>query len=246
LAIKPDDQDTFLREVDEELRRDQLNQFVSRYGWHLLAAVLLVLAAIGGYIWWQGRQQAQREGEAETLLEALQKAEAGNRPAAAAKAAEIADSDADGYRVAALFMRASNEAESGNAAAAVATLKTMSDDEGLAEPYRQAALVRQTILEYDRLQPQQVIQRLGPLARPGQAWFGTAGEMVAMAHLRLRQNDRAAQLFARIARDESVPASIRTRAVQMAGSLGINAMPATSGGAPAAPAAPAVTRDEPE
>ena len=205
MAIKPDDQETFLREVDEELRRERVNSFLGRYRWHLVGGVLLVLAAIGAFIWWQGRQEAARGAEGEALLEALQKAELGNRTAAAAKAAEIVDSNADGYRVAALFVRASNEVEAGNGAAAIATLRSISGDESLAEPYRQAALVRQTILEYDRLQPQVVIQRLGPLARPGQAWFGTAGELVAMAHLRLRQTDRAGQLFAAIGRDETVP-----------------------------------------
>jgi hypothetical protein len=70
-----------------------------------------------------------------------------------------------------------------------------------------------------------VIQRLGPLARPGSAWFGTAGEMVGVAHLKMRRADLAGPLFARIGRDEAVPPSIRTRAIQMAGSLGINAMP---------------------
>jgi hypothetical protein len=246
LAIKPTEQDTFLREVDEELRRERVNTFFARYTWHLVAAVVLFLAAIGGVIWWQNKEQANRGLEGEALLEAIQKAEVGNRPASLAKAQEISDSGADGYRVAASFLKASNEAEAGNAAAAAATLRAIAEDEDLAEPYRQAALIRQTLLEYDRLQPQAVIQRLGPLARPGQPWFGTAGELVAIAHLRLRQNDRAGQLFARIARDETVPSSIRTRAVQMAGSLGINAMPANAGADPAAAVAPPATRDESE
>ena len=246
MAIKPTEQDTFLREVDEELRRERVNTFFARYTWHLVAAVILFLAAIGGFIWWQNTEQANRGLEGEALLEAIQKAEVGNRPASLAKTQEISDSGADGYRVAASFLKASNEAEAGNAAAAAATLRAIAEDEDLAEPYRQAALIRQTLLEYDRLQPQAVIQRLGPLARPGQPWFGTAGELVAIAHLRLRQNDRAGQLFARIARDETAPSSIRTRAVQMAGSLGINAMPANAGADPAAAVAPPATRDESE
>ena len=248
MAIKPNDQETVLREVDEELRRDRVNTFFARYSWHLVAAVVLFLAAIGGFIWWQNREQANRGLEGEALLEAIQKAEVGNRPASIAKVQEFSDSGAEGYRVAASFLKASNEAQAGNAAAAAATLGAVATDEDLAEPYRHAALIRQTLLEYDRLQPQVVIQRLGPLAHPGQPWFGTSGELVAIAHLRLRQNDRAGQLFARIARDESVPSSIRTRAVQMAGSLGINAMPANAGADAAAPAAvaPPATRDENE
>lgn len=236
MAIKPNDGETFLREVDEELRRERLNTFVARYGWAIVAAVVLVLGAIGGYMWWQNREQEQAAAQGEALLDTLEKIESGNRDAAAPKIEQLAGSDVEGYRVAALFIRASNQAEAGDNAAAIATLRSISADQEIAEPYRQAALVRQTALEFDRLRPQQVIQRLGPLARPGSAWFGTAGEMVGIAHLKMNRPDLAGPLFARIGRDETVPPSIRTRAIQMAGSLGINAMPETPAAPGAAPA----------
>jgi hypothetical protein len=248
LAIKPNESDTFLREVDEELRKERLNRIATRYGWLIVAAVVLVLAGIGGFIWWQHRQQEEAGKQGETLLEALDAMESGNSAVATAKTAELVQSDVDGYRVAALFARATAESDAGNAAAAVATLKSIADDADLAEPYRQAALVRQTALEFDRLQPQAVIQRLGPLARPGQAWFGTAGEMVGIAHLKMRRPDLAGPLFAQIGRDETVPPSIRTRAIQMAGSLGINAVPepTAEGTPPQAPTGPAATKGEAE
>ena len=226
MAIKPQDADTFLKEVDEELRKERVNQFVARYGWWIAAAIVLVLGAIGGFIWWQGRQEANAAAQGETLLEALQGIESGNRNAASPKLGELAASDVEGYRVGAQFARASVQAEAGNTQAAIATLRAIAEDEDVAEPYRQAALVRQTALEFDRLQPQAVIQRLGPLARrPGQPWFGSAGEMIGIAHLKMRRPDLAGPLFQRIGRDETVPPSIRTRAIQMAGSLGLDAMP---------------------
>ena len=254
MAIKPNDGETFLREVDEELRRERFDRFIKRYGWAIVAAVLLVLGAIGGFIWWQNRQKEQAAAQGEQLLEALDGLESGNRNAAMPKIDRLAASDVEGYRLAALFSRANAQLAAGNEAAAIATLRTIAADEAIEEPYRQAALVRQTALEFDRLQPQQVIQRLRPLARSGQPWFGTAGEMVGVAHLKMRRPDLAGPLFAQIGRDENVPPSIRTRAIQMAGSLGVNAVdePTAAGspagaGAPAAnSAAPAETREKAE
>jgi hypothetical protein len=248
LAIKPNESDTFLREVDEELRKERLNRIVTRYGWWIVAGVLLLLGAVGGVIWWQNHQQEKASAQGEMLLEALDGMENGNQTAAAPKIAELAGSEVEGYRAAGLFARASAEAEAGNQAAAVATLKSIADDAELAEPYRHAALVRQTALEFDQLEPQVVIRRLGPLARPGQAWFGTAGEMVGIAHLKMRRPDLAGPLFAQIGQDESVPPSIRTRAIQMAGSLGVNAVPEepAPGAANQVPAAPDATRNEAE
>ncbi len=242
MAIRPDDGEVFLREVDEELRKDQLNEFVKRWGWALIAGFVLILAAVGGLLWWQNRQQEIAATQGEALLEALDSIESGSRSAAAPKIAELATSNIEGYRVAALFSRANAEVAANNNRAAVAILRDIAANEDFDEPYRQAALVRQTAIEFDSLQPQQVIQRLRPLARPGQAFFGSAGEMVAISHLRMRRPDLAGPLFAAIGRDESVPPSIRTRTIQMAGSLGFNAIDedVAAGGRPAArPATPA-------
>jgi hypothetical protein len=250
LALKPEEGETFLREVDEELRRDQMNNFVRRYGWAIAAAFLLVLAGLGGWIWWQGHQREVVAGQGENLTAALDSLEAGNRNAAAPKIAELQNSTVPGYRAAALFARANSQTAAGNAPAAIATLRAIAADEGLDEAYRQAAVVRQTQLEFDTLPPQDVVQRLRPLARPGSAWLGSAGEMLGVAYLKLHRPDLAGPVFGAIGRDENVPDSIRTRAVQMAGSLGVNAVnePAApaAAGAPAPPAAqpvPAATRD---
>jgi hypothetical protein len=46
--------------------------------------------------------------------------------------------------------------------------------------------------------------------------------MSALAHLKLNQPRDAARIFAAMAKDQKVPESIRTRAGQMAGSLGVD------------------------
>jgi hypothetical protein len=81
-----------------------------------------------------------------------------------------------------------------------------------------------TALEYDRLAPAAVIARLKPYTVAGNPWFGSAGEMSAIAHMKLNQPRDAARIFAAMAKDQKVPESIRSRAVQMAGSLGVDAI----------------------
>ena len=78
MALPNDPAETFVREVDENLRRDQLRDMAKTYGKWLVAAVILFLVAIGGYLYWQNRQQQQASTESETMSAALDKAEAGN------------------------------------------------------------------------------------------------------------------------------------------------------------------------
>jgi hypothetical protein len=73
------------------------------------------------------------------------------------------------------------------------------------------------------MKPADVIARLDGLATPGNAWFGSAGELTAMAMLKLGRKDEAGRLFAAIAADANVPNTIRSRAVQIAGTLGVDA-----------------------
>ncbi len=239
MAIKPTDGETFLREVDDELRKERVNQAFTRYGWWIIAAAVLVLAAIGGFFWWQARQAAAAEAQGESLLTALDSLESGARAAATPKIDQLAESDIAGYRVAALFARANAQVAANQLPAAAATLGTIASNEDVAEPYRHAALVRQTALLFDSLPPAQVVQRLQPLARPGQPFFGAAGEMVGIALIRMNQPQRAGPLFGQIGRDETVPPSIRTRAIQMAGALGVNALPDAPASPPVGSVAPA-------
>jgi len=249
LALSPKDSDTFLKEVDEELRKEQVSNFVARYGWWLAAAALLFLGAIGGWLWWQAREQAEAGAQGEALIDALGSMEAGNRQAAAPKLAELAASDVEGYRAAALFARANGETAAGNAPAAIATLRSIAANEDFDQAYRDAALVRQTALEFDTMQPQAVVRRLRPLVRPGSAWLGTAGEMLGVAYLKMGRPNLAGPVFAQIARDERLPGSIRNRTGQMASALGIDVSDETAAvnaRPPAAPAAPAATREKAE
>ena len=240
MALSPNDGETFLKEVDDELRKEQVNNFVTRYGWWLAAALVLFLGAIGGWLWWQARQEAATAAEAEKLVEALQSIEAGNRAAAAPKIADLSRSGVEGYRAAALFARANSETQAGNMPAAIATLRAIADDQNLDETYRQAALIRRTALEFDTIAPQEVIRRLGPLANAGSAWVGAAGEMVGAAYLKMNRPDLAGPVFVRIARQDGVPEPVKARAGHLAASLGfdVNA-PAARAAPPARPAAPA-------
>lgn len=84
------------------------------------------------------------------------------------------------------------------------------------------ALIRVATAEFDSLPPQKTIDRLKPLAKPGTPWFGSAGEMTAISYMKMGKDDLAGPIFAQIAKQEDLPQSLRSRAQQMAGGLGID------------------------
>ncbi len=229
MAIKPVDNESFYREVDEELRREQLTSTWKRYGKWMIAAVVLFLAGLAGFLYWQQHKQDRAAQHAEQLTALFEDIQAGKTKGIEPKLDTLAKTSGPGYRAAALLTKADVAVMQGNDAAAVATFGQVAADEDVAAPWRELALIRQTAIEFDKLPPATVIQRLQPLAVAGNPWFGSAGEMVAVAHLKRQKPNEAARIFAAMAKDEGLPESIRSRALQMAGALGVDAVQQADG-----------------
>lgn len=234
MALPPDTAESFVREVDDNLRRDQTAEFAKRYGGLIAGAVVLFLLAVAAYLYWQNQQQKKAEAATEQLATTLQDLGAGKSQGAPATLETLGRSDADGVRATAGLTRAALALQQNDRKLASSVYAELAADSGLPKPYRDLATVRGTALEFDALKPDEVIARLQPLAVAGEPFFGSAGEMVGMALLAKGQKAAAAQLFAKIAADKGAPASLRARAVQVAGSLGIDASASLPTGAAAA------------
>lgn len=223
MAQPPDISDTFLREVDENLRRDRLRDFGKKYGNWIGVAVVLFLAASGGFIWWQQHLVQRSEGQVEEISAIYRDIGAGKMGNVSKQLDPLAESRSKAVRASALFTAAAVALEQNDHKLAIAKYREIAGDDGLPKPYRDAGLIRQTALEFDQIKPDEVISRLQPFAKPGNPWFGSTGEMTALAMIKQGKKDEAGRLFAAIAKDKTVPQSIRARAVQIAGSLGIDA-----------------------
>ena len=258
MALRPDDktplpadkkalaqQDVFMREVDEALREDQLKTAMTRYGVIAGIAVVGLLLALGGWLWWREHQQAVAGEQGEKYMIALDQVEAGQLAPATAALGPLVDEGPAGARAAATLMQAGIALEQGRKAEAAKLYAGIAADDAMPQPYRDLATIRAVAIDFDTLPPATVIARLKPLAVPGNAWFGSAGELVGAAYLKQGRNDLAGPLFAQIAKDPKVPESLRNRTRQMAGLLGVDAIidvdsaATNSPVAAAGPAAPA-------
>jgi hypothetical protein len=220
LASKPPQEEAFFREVDEELRREQIETMWKRYGLYGVGVVLLLLAALAAFLFWRAHVQKNAETHSEELSAALADAQAGRTTEAGKTLDTLVAEGGPPYRVAALFTKAALAAEKGDDKGAAAIYAGIAADAKAAQPYRDIALIRQTLIEYDRLPPQQVIDRLKPLTIESGPFFGTAGELSAIAMMRLNRPAEAGRLLAAVARDTRTPSTLRARAGRLAISLG--------------------------
>lgn len=225
MAVKPQDNSGFLREVDEEVRREQAAQFWQRWGLWMAIGIVLLLAAIGGYMYWSSQQRAAAEEETAQLDAIINDLGEGNTQDIEERLDALVESPRPGVRGAALFTRAGYALEMGDTGTAIELFGRAAADDGLPEEYRHLATIRQTALQFEELEPQQVIDRLSGLAEADNPFFGSAGELTALALLKSGDAAAAGEMFAAIAQDEDVPSTLRSRATQMAGVLGVDAVP---------------------
>ena len=223
MALPTDSSETFLREVDENLRRDRLRDTAKRYGGWIAAGLVLFLLAIGGWLYWQERQRAKSAADSEELAAIYKDIGAGKADTTVPRLDALAAKGGDVTRASALFTAAAVAIEKGDRATAIAKYRAVIEDDDLPQPYRDLALIRATALEFDTLKPDEVVARLQPLTKAGEPYFGSAGELTAAALIKQGKNAEAGRLFAAIAADRQVPDSLRARAVQIAGMLGVDA-----------------------
>ncbi len=211
-------EDALIREVEEDLRRDRVEQLARRYGPAAIGVVLLVVATAAGYVGWQTWTRSAREDQTLRLTQAVLIGQGQGATAAMDALASFAE-DTDGT-VAALAklieagMRARNE----DVETALLLYRQVSDDSTVDRLYRDLATVLLATHGLGR-QDQDAAwlqTRLATLATPGNPWRFSAQELLAL--LAAEQGDlaRAHEMLQSLATDFETPEALRNRAANLA------------------------------
>jgi len=199
------------REVDEEVRRERLEQLWKRYGNHAIAAMIVVLAGIAGwrgYGYWEQRKAAE-SGAAFEAASAL--ADEGKHAEAQAAFAKLATDGTAGYRVLARFREAGQLGLS-DAKAAVGAYDALVADASLGRPLQDLAAVRAGLLLVDTAPYEELRTRLEPLTAPDRPFRHSARELLALSAWRSGDNAAARRWIDAVVSDPETPAGIRNRA----------------------------------
>ena len=217
--------EAFLREVDEEYRRSQMLGIWQKYGRLIVGAVVAGFIALAGFLFWQHQSVSAAGQKGEQYDAALRDIEQNQFDKANPVLAQLAAGGTNGFAAMSAIIEGNLLVQKKDAKGAAAKFAGVAGNTAYAKPYRDYALLRQTSVEYDTLKPEVVVSRLQGLARPDSAWFGSAGEMVAAAQIKLGKRAEAGKLLQQIAQGgDNVPDTTRQRAVQLASVLGIDVL----------------------
>ena len=207
------------REIDEELRRDQLDKLWKRYGGYVIGFAVVIVLIVAAFVGW--REYQRRQGEAASVRYAAALEIAGKEDAG--KAAEafgvLAREATSGPAVLARFQEAALRAKAGDAAGAIAIYKALAADGSVDAVYRELAQLLSAMHQIPTADPKSLIADLEPLTKEGSPWRPSALELTALAHLRAGERDAARDIYKKLADDLAAPQALRQRAAEMAAAL---------------------------
>ena len=213
-----------MREIDEAVRQDDAAEFVRKYGVAIGSVIALVMAGLAGYLIWDSQVEAGLETKSEELTRVIDYAQANDFNSVKERTETLVDAETPGVRTSARLLQASAALGLGETDRAVELYAQIAADEDVPQDMRDLALLREVASSFDEREPADIIAKLEPLTQADHAFFGSAAELTAMAHLEAGEREKAGALFAAIAKDENVPQTLRDRALQMTGQLGVDAV----------------------
>lgn len=208
-------EESIFREVDEEVRQEQLQKLWDKYGIYLIAACLGVIAAVSGIKGWQAWQKSQSETAGGRYLEAIDLLNEESTDEARVVLDELANDGPDGYALLARIQAADVLTRSGDTAAALVLLDEIAANAGSDDLLGQLAIIKSAMITVETVTLSEVEARLGSLATDEGPWLNSAREVVALSAYLSDDYERADRIYLDILSDASTPTGIQGRARRM-------------------------------
>jgi hypothetical protein len=199
------------REVDEDVRRERLQQLWDRYGNLLIVLAVLIVAGVAawrGYQWWEAKKAAEAGAQFEA---AVTLSEQGKHDEAEAGFEKLASSGTAGYRMLARF-RSAEALASRDPQSAVKSYDALASDSGLGIAMQDLAATRAGLILVDTAPYDQMRARLEPLTASDRPFRHTARELLALAAWHAGNAGDVKHWVDMIMTDSDTPAAIRSRA----------------------------------
>lgn len=207
--------DSFIDEVNEEVRRDKLYAAFRKYGWIGVVAVLLI---VGGSAWNEYAKSAAR-AKAQAFGDAVLAAMANNDPAARVAALDAVTGDRSQTGVLQL-LAASEAVAATDVDAALAGLRKVVDEAALPVIYRDLARLKLVTLAGDRIDTAERDNLLATIAAPGAPYRLLAMEQQALVMVADGKPADAVTLLRAILNEQGLTAALQRRVTQLIVALG--------------------------
>lgn len=204
--------DSFFREVNEEIRQDQAKALWDRYGPFVIGLAVLVVVATAAFVGWEYWTSSKANKSGDDFSAALTLANDGKNDEALAALKAL---ETDGYGAYPLLARMRSGtvmAEKGDFAGAVSAFDAVAADTSIPEPIRDMARLRAALILVDNGSFADVSSRVEPLTADTNTLRHSAREALGLSAWKEGKAADALKLFDQISADDGAPRNTRERA----------------------------------
>ncbi len=207
------------KEVDEDIRRDNLEKLWKKYSFQIIGLAVAVVVGVAGVQGWQAYDLDRRSQLSDRYGAALTLTQDGETAAGLDAMIDLSEVSGAGYTGLAAFVEARLRVDSGDTGGASAVCDRIAEGSGLGPGFKEAATLFSVLHQIDSGSPAALRARLQPLATDSQPFRSTARELLAVIALGEGDTAAARELYTKISDDREAPAGLRQRATQMLAAL---------------------------
>lgn len=209
------------REIEEDIRRDQMSKIWKKYGSWLLTIILAIILLTVVLVWWR-QQQENRQYERAIIYQNAQEIIASGNPLNAEDLLLSLIKEEGGYSMLARFELAALRVKSGKLETAINIYKGISEDQGVYYPYRQLSMIKHALLliempeinANDLSNMNKTLEKSLKTSTPG-ALALSIREVQVLLHLKLGQILEAKEGIIRIIDNPNAPVNMRRRLTEL-------------------------------
>jgi len=207
--------DSFIREVEEELRSDRMQGFWDKFKYFIIGGAILIVLATAGYRFWLSYSENVAAESGDAFIAAVTLSNDGKHEEAIAALEELSQTGSGQYPALAKIRVAAEYAKNGNPEKAVAAFDSIANDSSFDATLRNVARLRAGLLLVDTGTYDQVTDRLNQMANAGQSFRHSAREGLGLSAWKNKQYQDAFTWFTAINDDPETPQGVRNRAAIM-------------------------------
>ena len=211
--------DLLIREVDEDLRQENLEKMWKKYGGLLVGGALAAVLAVAGMQAWQTWRHNQGLEASQRFTDAIQMLDQGDKAKGIDALQALIGGGTDGYRLLAEMKLAQVKLADGDGKAAIALYDKVAADSGVDDVYRNLALLKSAYLKVGTDEVGTLEASLTPLAAEASPWRHSAREVLALLALKAGDTAKAQDWLRKVADDVVAPTGIRGRAAELLAAL---------------------------
>lgn len=235
------ERDSFMREIDEEVRRERLMKLWDKYGVYILGGAAAIMLAVFGWKWYEAERNSAAAQAGAQFVEVSRLIAEGKNKEAIEGFEQIAKEGPTGYAQLAQLRLAAAARKAGKTDEAIRHYEALAGNSSADELLRGFAKLQIATLKVDTASWTEMQNQLTDLAKDDSSWKYSARELLGLAAYKAGKLNEARKTFTELLASGDTPQSIRQRA-QVAMTL-VTRAPVTPT-QPKAPAEPPATKEK--